>query len=306
MTAFTRIVMSTYDQNVVTPGIVELATFSVQPYSDAHTPFLVKAVVGLDADELIPSFAGMSTRVAGKTARDTLTYPRQQMKMNKREVVIRAVMNPNHVVGESFSDLRRQIYRAISATPRGEVNLTFYLGGSPLGVLTGRIIKMEAPYFSETPELQVTIECADPLFRSSNTVALLPTELPTEDDFTVTDQTSSAAHGLQFCFTFLQARASLIIQNSYVDPAWTFVASPTGGFVAGDVVYLGTDANDRYLYKIQDTEYGTTTTHILNSITKPSVWPVLFPGSNPFNIPGIESGQIRVDLLEYKHAHWGI
>ncbi len=116
----------------------------------SKSPYMVRQIVGLDADELITKFYG-SSRTTNKRFHDFSLKP--------RDIVMRIVLTPRFHLDEDYSYVRDALYRAISATRTGEVQLQFHSGASTVAQIYGFVSKFEVAYFSQTPELQLTIRC---------------------------------------------------------------------------------------------------------------------------------------------------
>ena len=91
--------------------------------------------------------------------------------MKARTIVIRVVLNPRFNLGETYSDVRDAIYRAISAVRTGIVALHFNSSGATVARIYGFIAKVESlDIFNQLPEVQATLRCDDPVFRAINSI----------------------------------------------------------------------------------------------------------------------------------------
>lgn len=259
--------------------------------SSRTSKYLVSNIVGLDADDLVPRFYGFN-KDGSKRFYD--------FKAKPKEIVMRLVLNPNFGLRESYSDLRDEIYRCISATRSGELELHFHSGASTVARIFGHIIKMEVAYFSKTPELQITIRCNDPMFRGLTPVTYEDADIPTTNPIGVVDNESTAPHGFHMQLTVTASLANLTIQDKASSPEWDFVVIPTANFQIGDVIHISSEFNDRQLYMVRS----SVTTHLMDRVQPGSVWPLIFPKFNEFHFPGIAS--FDIDEITFYTAYWGV
>src|SRR5215510_8111613 len=110
--------------------------------------YIAKAIIGLDSDEIVSKFYAF-----GLDSKNRF----YDLAIKEREVVIRIALNPNRVISDTYSDLRDDLYKAISASRTGEVQLYFYSGATLIAELSGFITKFEVPHFSKIAEVQITI-----------------------------------------------------------------------------------------------------------------------------------------------------
>lgn len=271
-------------------NLSEAITFSLRD-RDASATYMVKGIVGLDAEDIIPKFYGFGTQTKSRF---------YDFGLKPREIVIRVVLNPRFNLDESYSDIRDELYRAISATRAGQIVLHFNSAGTLVARIYGFITKFEVPYFVQLPEVQLTVRCDDPTFRAVNPVEFKAAQLPTVNPVLIPDGLSTAPHGFSLQVTFKATAASFTIQDVPTNPDWKFKVTPNGGFVSGDVLYLSSDYSNKTLYMVR----GGTTTYLMDRIEPTSVWPILFPGQNSFHFVDIAS--INWNLVQYYAAYWGV
>lgn len=253
--------------------------------------YTIRSIVGIDADEIIPKFYATGA-VTGKKY--------YEFSMKPREIAMRAVVNPQFHVNETVSELRDAIYRLISATRSGELQLQFKSGGTTAFVINGLITKMEVSHFSQLPELQITMTCDDPIFRSVHPIDYAVADLPGANPVRLPDGISTAPHGFSFAVEFTGTVATFTIQDDPTTPDWRFRVSPDGGFVSGDILHFSSEYQTKELWY----ERGPTITHLMDKIHSDSVWPTIFPGDNPLHFSNIAS--FDWVSLKYFSAHWGI
>ena len=272
------------------PNFSEAITFSLRD-SDPSASYMVRTIIGLDAEDITPKFYGFGLN----------TKPRfYDFGLKAREIVIRIILNPHFRIDESYSDIRDNLYRAISATRTGQVVLHFRSGGTIVSRIYGFITKFEVPYFVKLPEVQLTIKCDDPMFRALNPVIFKPAELKTSNPVLVPDSLSTSPHGFSMQVTFKAIAASFTIQDVATNPEWKFKVVPNGGFLSGDVLHFSSDHSNKYLYMVR----AGVTTHLLDRIEPSSIWPIMFPGQNSFHFVDIAS--FNWNTLEYYAAYWGV
>jgi hypothetical protein len=271
------------------PG-VEAVNFSLRD-ADAPYQYIIRNMTGIDADELVPKFYGSGL----------VTKPRYyDFGMKTREIVMRVVLNPRFRIDETYSDIRDELYRAISSTRTGQVTLHFNSGATTVSKILGFITKFEVPYFTQLPEVQITIRCDDPMFRAINPVEYEPSDLKTTNPIIIADSLSTAPHGFCIELTFKATTPSFTIQDVPTNPEWVFKVIPNGGFLSGDKLYFSSEFANRYLYMVR----AGVTTHLLDRVQPNSVWPILFPGANVFNFNDIAS--FNWNEIDYYAAYWGV
>lgn len=254
----------------------------------SRNPYIAQQVTGLDADEIVPKFYG--TNVGGTTNFYDLS-------VQKREVVILVSLNPQFSLNKSYSDLRDDLYRGIAASRDGTVQLRFMKGGATLGALTGFITKFETGLFSQTPQVQITIRCDDPMIRS-----LTPTYVDVvmlQTDNTIVDDKSTAPHGFKFNVTFDAISSDFVIKDKLI-PDWQFTVTPSGGFLVDDVLYFSSAYDGHTLY----IDRASTIISLVDKIELGSIWPKMFPGANELQF--IADGAFTWNEFTYHQTYWGV
>lgn len=134
-------------------GSSDICVLSFRDPSRANA-YNVKAMVGLDADSIVARYyKGLGSSKA------------YNLSLEKRDVVIRIGLNPDFSQDETYSDLRDDIYRMIASSRTGLLQIQFKNDLAVLGVVSGFVQKVEAPHFQQEPEVQITVECLDPMIR---------------------------------------------------------------------------------------------------------------------------------------------
>lgn len=254
--------------------------------------FYTKAVIGLDAQEIVSTFYGFGA--------DGARY--NSLRLPEREVVFRAVLNPNYALNESYSDLRDRIFKAIASNRTGEVKLSLYSGTTDKAYLNGVITKFEVPYSSKIPEVQLTILCEDPVIWSWGEIELLDDDHISPLDSTkvvINDTISTMPHGFTFECTYF-----------YYTGGTGFVLEDEGGnsefrldypFVNGDFLFFSSVENEK---TVKITRSGVDIP-IVDAITPTSQWPIIFPGRNEWT--WIDEGNWFLNRrATYRPAFWGV
>jgi hypothetical protein len=250
-------------------------------------PYNVKGITGLDADEIVPRFYG--------TPGTTAFY---NMMLGKRTVVARIELNPRYQLGETPSSLRDVLYKMIASSRKGLIHLHFLNDAVVEAQISGIVRKVEVDHFTSTPEVQITIECTEPMLKAPDEVSLNVVGLDPSST-NIEDLVSTAPHGFKFAITFTADTPSFLMEDP-ADPDWSFEVTPATGFDVGDVLYYSSEYNDKYLYIIR----GGNTIHLADVIVANSVWPVMFPGANEFTI----ADGVNMDWtsITYYPTFWGV
>lgn len=269
----------------------EMIDFSLRDV-DHESRYIARNIVGLDADDIIPKFYGFGLASKSKF---------YDFGMKPRDIVMRIVLNPQFTLGETYSDIRDELYRAISANRSGLTTLQFKSGATTVAKIDGRITKFEVPYFNQLPEAQITINCSDPMFRGINPVSYTTNDFPgLQNPIIVSDSLSTAPHGFTMQVTLNGNISSFTIQDVQTNPDWKFTVTPSGGFFVNDVIYLSSEMASKDLYMVR----AGVTTHLIDVISPTSIWPTIFPGLNTFYLP--QRTNVVVQKLEYYPAYWGV
>src|SRR5689334_11834943 len=277
--------------DLYTSDTSEVISLSLQEL-DPTAPYVVRTITGLDAEDIVPKFYGFGGYSNSRF---------YDFVLRAREIVFRVILNPRIKLDETFSDVRDQFYRSISASRTGQLGLYFKAANTIIAQITGSITKMEATYFDEIPEVQVTISCPDPLLRSYVSTVMTPAELPTENPVVIHETLSTAPHGFAMQFTITADIPHFTIQDRETNPEWLSKITPAGGFQTDDVLYISSDSVNKTVYIIRDSD-----TIFLMDVVEPmnSVWPLLFPGENSFHFADIAS--FDWISLETSAAYWGV
>jgi hypothetical protein len=163
-------------------NVEEPISFSLRA-SDPHAQYQVRSILGLDAEEIIQKFYGTSN----------FGDKYYNFGLKPRDIVMRIVLQPKMILGQSASDVRDDLYRSIASTRTGGVRLHFKSGATTVSTISGSISKFEVGYFNKLPEVQLTIRCNDPMFRAVNPVEFLEADL-SSNPLEIPDTLSTAPH----------------------------------------------------------------------------------------------------------------
>lgn len=270
------------------PNSSEVITLSYQDPKRLN-PYNVKAIIGLDAEEIVARYYGVSASTGQKF---------YTLSLEKRTPIVRIEFNPRYELGESPSSLRDALYKYISSSRTGLVQLRFLNGEDVVAAISGFVAKFEAPHFTKTPEIQITINAVEPMLK-----ALEPTivDISALDPAATNlqDELSTAPHGFKFELAFTANPASLSISDP-LDPTWSFGVVPAGGFLTGDILHFSSESNEKYLY----IERGIEEIHLADVITPGSIWPIMFPGDNNFALTNPTS--LDWNAISYYPTYWGV
>lgn len=269
-------------------NLLEPMTFSLNK-ADPSNLYIVRGILGLDAEEIIPKFYGFSNYTKARY---------YQFGLKSREIVMRIVLNPNYTLNIAPSDIRDDLYRAISATRAGLLTLSLNDAGGVVAQIQGSIVKFEASHMTNLPEVQITLRCDDPLLRSPNPVDL--STMTVANPFIIPDSISTAPHGFVMQLTVTAATPNLEIRDVQTNWEWHFMVTPPGGFAINDVIYFSSEFANKYLYMIR----GGVTTQLMDTVAANSFWPVIFPGANSMTF--IAPTSYHLNSLTYSPAFWGV
>ena len=248
----------------------------------SQNPYQIKSISGLDADEIVSRFSGRGS----DGGYYNLTLP-------KRVMAINVALNPTGV--ETYSGLRDNLYRAISASRTGAVTLGFKEGAVTNGEISGFVTKFESNLFSETPEVTLTITCDYPMLKSPGATHINLSGLDPSLT-TITDTHSTAPHGFVFTVLFMNIQPSFKIRNDLSQ--WAFEIVPVGGFFSGDILTFSSEYNDKKLFVTR----GPSTIHLADAVVANSIWPIIFPGENIF----VCSSGVEWESIVHHYTYWGV
>ncbi|MET0787261.1 MAG: hypothetical protein ABWY25_11220 [Paenisporosarcina sp.] len=247
----------------------------------------VKAIVGLDADDIVARYYGGSG--------NSKFY---ELSLVRRTIVVRIALNPKSNENESYSSLRDGIYKLIASSRTGQLQIQFKRNNSIIAAISGFVTKLESPHFNKEQEIQITVVCDEPMLKAPVRTVISVSSLNT---FLVNlqDGSSTAPHGFIFDLKFLADTASLTMADPN-DDSWSFVITPSGGFLLDDVLHFSSEYNNKNLYLTR----AAVDYHLAETITPGSIWPILFPGNNIFAFSTPEN--VEWTKFEYYATYWGV
>lgn len=254
-----------------------------------QNPYNVKAIVGLDADELVPRYYGGS----GSNA----FY---ELSLEKREPSFQILLNPRFGEDESYSSLRDDLYKMISSSRKGLIEVQFKNGNTVVAVISGFVKKFEGALFEKEPGVLLALKCPDPMLKAPDRTIVDVSGLD-PNETVINDPISTAPHGFTFVMTLIEARGEFRIHDPE-DDTWSFEIVPAGGFEAGDVLHFSSESKNKELYLVRDAE----TIHLADVITPGSMWPIIFPGENTFVVDGATVSNMTWNSITHYPTYWGV
>lgn len=287
--------MRTTNIAMYAPNSTEPVNFSLGDKT-IKTKYLIRAIMGLDAEEITPRFYGFGTVSKNRF---------YNFGLRSRDIVMRIVLRPNHMLGESFSDVRDELYRMISGNRTGIVTLHFNANATQVAKIQGFIVKFEVGYFNKEPEVQITIRCDDPMFRS-----VIPATLRPEDvigiaaleypNVNVSDTLSTSPHGFTTKIIFKANSSSFTIRDSGDVDEYDWRFRVLENFLIGDILHFSSEFSNKSLVL----ERGGIFRPLVDLIEPGSIWPIIFPGENKFYFG--EAPAIDWESINYYASYWGV
>lgn len=262
-------------------------------------PYNVREIGGLDADSLVPKFAG--------TATDGVTKF-YELSLSSRDIPMKIELNPIFRDGKTYSDLRDDLYKCIASSRTGFVDIWFKNGEEVVAVLSGWVSKFESELFEKAPLVVMTIKTDDPILRSPTLVEVDVSGFVMGFDFVMEDFESTAPHGFDAVIQVVTAFPVFTI-NDPNDGAPGFTVAPVGQFMPGDSIHISTDFKTRQIYVIRS---GTANpVYLADRVYSGSVWPMMFPGETalqflPQDDVGIPHGSVDLSSISYYPTYWGV
>lgn len=253
----------------------------------AKNPYNIKGATGLDADEIVPRYYGF---LAGGSKRF------YNLTLQKREVVFKVGLNPNFSEFKTYSDLRSDLYKMVASSRTGKIQIQFKNDTDIVAEVSGFISKFESPLFEKAQEIQITIQCDEPLLKSPNLVVV--ESLPSTRAL-IEDSKSTAPHGFGSKVTITAPLADLSISDPD-DPTWAFTIYPAGGFLSGDILYFNSDPTEKSVF----IDRSGTIIQLGDVLLMGSMWPIIFPGNNSFSFTHPES--VVWNSVGYLPTYWGV
>lgn len=253
-----------------------------------RNPYVLKNVTGLDAEQITPQFYGQ-----GAVSDIKFT----SLALEPREVVMRVGLQPDWSVGNTPADLRSNLLKAIASNRSGLIQLRFYENEVVIGVLDGFVNKFTDSPSAKESEVIITVKCDNPLIRSMDVTSQILTGLSVSAPVLI-DPISTAPHGFKFKLTITSDMTPPWGIQDSATPDWKFQLNNV--LLDNDELYFSSEENDKYLYLVRS----AVTYHLMDQLELGSLWPIMFPGENTFDILG-GSSFVWNEVYWYE-THWGI
>lgn len=275
-------------------GVIQIthAIFSLNSPSRSN-PFILKAATGLDIEEML------------NTYNDGPKFFR--MRPKERKVALLLAVNPNYKEGVTFGDLRDTIYKAISYNiPSIDYNdesmleLRFMDGETYIASLFGSVSKFESSAFEQETTLKLTLDCPDPVIRSTEMTTIPIDETHPGYDYSYiqyTDELSSAPHGFFMEVTCTADIGELTIRDLKNPTKYFFWVHYD--FLAGDLIHINSSEDNKYITLLRS---GYDPRALTDKIYWGSIWPYMYPGFNFFGV----SESMEFTRSDHRHAYWGV
>jgi hypothetical protein len=138
------------------------------------------------------------------------------------------------------------------------------------------------------------------MLRGYNPVEIEAAALGTGSHIYVSDSISTAPHGLTISIDYTSASSYFKITDDALDPSWEFRVTPTGGFLTGDDLIISSEYGTRNVYIVRS----GSTIPVMDRISLDSTWPIIFPGSNEFDV--YDKTKFSWSYISYYPAYWGL
>jgi hypothetical protein len=252
---------------------------------DVRNPYILKGITGLDAESIVPRFYSQGAETGNNF---------YDMALEPREIGMKIGINPNYNLGHEPSDLRGDLYRAIASSRKGTMQLRFNDGPACVGAIEGFVTNFTGPLNNKEVEVTINLRCDDPIFKSLYLASTIVTDLDETNPLLI-DPISTSPHGFKFKLTFSGSVNPFTIQDP--DDDWFFTVNYA--FLSGDELYFSSESGDKYLYRVRS----AVTLQLMDLIEPGSVWPIIFPGENLFEIVG--TSFVWNEVYWYD-THWGV
>jgi len=277
------------------------ATFNLRNV-DPTQPYILESAVGLDPDQIYPVFSGSYFHTDGTTREKYF-----DMVLPSRNVGFKIKLNPQLGVS-TYSSLRDDLYKLISRSRTGLVEVRLMYNTEMVASITGLISKLESSLFDLDPKVTLGLSCQDPMLKG----ALVDGEadvVTLYNRYTFEETISTAPHGMLLVLKCLYGLNSLTIESEVSTGVDKHIFKINKSFLVNDLIYVSSFDNDRALYYVRSGE----TTHLTDKLDPGAAWPMLFPGDNSFLLTaprtdGIESlgTYLSVEHLYYQPTYWGV
>lgn len=253
------------------------------------TPYVLTGATGLAADNIVPF----------RYTQNQYGVDLYSMSLNDRDITLKIGLNPSYSSTGQKEDLRDDLYRIIYSSHVPKLWFDLYNGSTFISTINGVVTKMEAALFTSKPEVEITLKCYEPLFKASTSTTI------SSGSFSAGFLTCNYAQGTApagFTASFSVASAINHFGLFPSDSSWEFKV--VNSFLVGDIITFSSNSSSKDIYL---TRGSSTIVKLANRLTSYSIWPILFPGSNSFEVR-TSGGASAVSFLggSYYQSYWGV
>lgn len=259
--------------------------------SAGENGYILKTAQGLDPPDLISIVIGF----------DSVGTPIMDSVAEKREIVLRLGLVP--VMSQTYSSLRDNLYRFINRT----VMISLMDDSIVIAQARGFISKVEAVHFSNTPDIQMTIECVEGEFTAPFAINIPWVDLDTlEPVISYEEGTAPTGLELQFYCSAVIGRAGFTIFNH--SRVWFVGATQvyneftlTFPLITDDVITISTQPKNKRITLLR----AAVTYDLAGYVNAGAVWPKLYPGVNAFEWD-LSTEWMEMVSASYTPKYWGV
>lgn len=262
--------------------------------ADPSGAFVLKSADGLGPTEVGVSIA--------ETTQEGGLY--QGRKAQNRQVVMRVGLQPEWDIGQTPEELRTDLYGLLTPKFGQLVRMEVVdVSDDVLAKAQGHLSKMEVALFSETPEVQITLDCDHPYLLAPVLKYQIPAEVVVADQ-TILDVVNegTAPSGFTMGITFT-APTAVAIQIADDDPFGERM-DISGSWAAGDTLIVDTRSGTRGIWKIPSG--GSVPASILDNLSGLSTWLQLHGGLNKIRVNNTSFDWHLVTGFGHTPAYWGV
>lgn len=217
----------------------------------------------------------------------------QSSRVGPRNIVLTLELSPSYSTGEDVERVRQDLRRWLNVESR--VEMTF-VTTDVQRVINGVVEAFEAPMFVETPQVQISILCHDPYFAAMSPRNFNAWVMP-GDPFLIENNGDVSVGFTAWIYASGMVGNEFLISNQS--------NAMGGGF---QIVYdfqSGTEVSINTLPRQKHVVVNGNHS-LLPYITKGSVWPIVTPGNNVFNIGFREAASSTSVNLSFVERYSGL
>jgi hypothetical protein len=272
-----------------------IATFDLSSMTP-NSPYILKGVTGLSASDVMPMNYGSSFT----------GVPYYEMSLGNRDISLKIGLNPVYSESGTRVDLRDTLYKAIYSARDPRLWFDIYNGTLHVATIGGLVTKLEASHFTAKPDVELTIRCSDPFFKANSRTEIETTNYNQLPHLVVDYNNGTAPVGFRASFQLNSSADSFGFLSG--DDCWEFIVEHE--FLAGDIVYFSSEYGEKNIYSYSPSLHTSTfsgITRLADKLTSTAIWPVLFPGTNSFELtapPGVSN--FTLVTCSYHASFWGV